>query len=135
MVSLAQIMVDPFYRTFDGFEVLIKKEWLAYGYKFASRAGLNDSLGHEQAPIFIQFLDAVFQLMDQFPLEFEFNEHYLATFVHHSCSMRFGTFLHDDEKTREAMSKEATTNSFWSFVDYCNERSPQVSSVRSGCVS
>lgn len=32
MVSLSQLMLDPYFRTMDGFFVLIEKDWLAFGY-------------------------------------------------------------------------------------------------------
>lgn len=37
--SLAQIMLDPYYRTFQGFMLLIEKDWLSFGYRFAERTG------------------------------------------------------------------------------------------------
>ncbi|KAI9225460.1 MAG: protein-tyrosine phosphatase-like protein [Piptocephalis tieghemiana] len=39
LVSLAQIMLDPYYRTIEGFQTLIEKDWLAFGHPFAARAG------------------------------------------------------------------------------------------------
>ena len=32
LVSLAQIILDPYFRTITGFEVLIEKDWLCFGF-------------------------------------------------------------------------------------------------------
>ncbi|KAK9235334.1 protein-tyrosine phosphatase-like protein [Lipomyces kononenkoae] len=37
--SLAQIFLDPYFRTIDGFIILVEKEWLACGHRFAERCG------------------------------------------------------------------------------------------------
>lgn len=101
IVSVAELLLDPFYRTVRGFSVLIEKEWAAFGHRFSHRHK-QTTLDPSIAPFFLQFLDCVNQIREQFPLSFEFNEYFLRFIAHHAFSNRFVDFLYDSEAEREA---------------------------------
>ncbi|KAJ2945302.1 hypothetical protein O0L34_g9382 [Tuta absoluta] len=98
--SLAQICLEPYYRTLEGFRIIVEKEWLALGHKFATRSNIAPEPQQGYTPTFLMLLDAVHQLQKQFPLAFEFNEYYLRFIAYHTVSCRFRTFLLDSEAQR-----------------------------------
>lgn len=87
--SLASIQLDPFYRTIKGFQTLIFKDWLSFGHKFTDRCGHIQGDQRETAPVFTQFLDAVWQMHKQYPTEFEFNEDFLISLHDHVVQSQY----------------------------------------------
>uniref|UniRef100_A0A673V4J3 phosphatidylinositol-3,5-bisphosphate 3-phosphatase n=1 Tax=Suricata suricatta TaxID=37032 RepID=A0A673V4J3_SURSU len=88
IVALAKILLDPYYRTLEGFQVLVESDWLDFGHKFGDRCGHQENAEdqNEQCPVFLQWLDSVHQLLKQFPCLFEFNEAFLV--LHPVCHVR-----------------------------------------------
>ena len=105
ITALTQLFLDPYYRTIDGFKILIEKEFLSFGHQFFLRCGhglnnnnnnrnnysnnnsnnhrgLNPNVKQEDqlSPIFFQFLDCTWQLLKQHVHYFEFNSRYCFCF-------------------------------------------------------
>lgn len=122
LCALSQLMMDSYYRTWKGFQVLVEKEWISFGHKFAQRCGGTKG-SSERSPIFLQFCDCVFQCMSQFPTAFEFNSQYLAWIVSHLYSNWFGNFLGDNEKANVVdLQSSAGTVSIWECADANKKR-------------
>ncbi|KAE9987992.1 hypothetical protein EG328_000936 [Venturia inaequalis] len=182
--ALAQLCLDPYYRTLDGFIVLVEKDWVSFGHMFRHRSGhlnsekwfeieneriaakpadftsstssngnafqnaissargfltpKNDNSDPEGvdapppsskhakedpfatktgeiSPIFHQFLDATWQLLNQHPTRFEFNERFLKRLLYHLYSCNYGTFLWNSEKERVDNEAKKKTRSVWDF--------------------
>ena len=96
----------------------MEQEWLSFGHKFAERTGHCDGRfeDDQRAPIFIQWLDAVWQLTQQFPAAFGFSEHYLLALVDALYEGRFGTFLFNSQRERERHRSSHKTLSIWSAL-------------------
>ncbi|XP_051540859.1 myotubularin-related protein 3 isoform X2 [Myxocyprinus asiaticus] len=118
IVALSKLLLDPFYRTIEGFQVLVEMEWLDYGHKFADRCGHGENAEdlNERCPVFLQWLDCVHQLQRQFPCSFQFNEAFLVKLVQHTYSCLFGTFLCNSVKEREERCVQEKTCSVWTLL-------------------
>ena len=195
--ALSQLCLDPYFRTLEGFMVLVEKDWLSFGHMFAHRAGhlssekwfqvendrpsaepgraglnntatsaienaflsakgffnkdasksresLNESDSEinpmdtssrqspapksaaaadtqhatkvkETSPIFHQFLDATYQIINQHPTRFEFNERFLRRLLYHVYSCQYGNFLYNNERERHEARICDRTRSVWSY--------------------
>lgn len=122
LLSLVKVCLDPHYRTMSGFVSLLEIDWCAFGHCFGTRLGtLSSSLMHksywdenECSPVFPQFMDAMYQLVTNFPLSFEFTSDFLIAILDEVYSNRFGTFLYDSCYTRQVVYQvERKTKSLW----------------------
>jgi len=116
LTALSTLCMDPYYRTILGFEVLIEKEWCSFGHQFQRRYGHSSKEEEtERSPIFLQFIDCVFQLLKQHPSAFEFNEVFLIEILDSLFNCKYGTFLGNNEKER--MEIKDRTLSLWTVIN------------------
>ena len=164
------MIVDPYYRTLAGLHVLIEKDWLQFGHRFAQRTGtpyptqssaspiqtmshlassmtasaygaaagaaataddVPSATSSEYSPIFMQFLDALVQLVSQHPQAFEYTQWYLLVLLRESTAARFGNFFGNAQHDRQAYLVPCSTSEseaeirprvfvdLWAFLDEC----------------
>ncbi|XP_049577488.1 myotubularin-related protein 7 isoform X1 [Syngnathus scovelli] len=111
--SVASVLLDPFYRTIKGMMVLIERDWVSFGHKFSHRYAHLDGDPKEVSPVIDQFLECVWQLSEQFPCAFEFNECFLIAIHTHVYSCHYGTFLGNCQKERKDMRLHERSHSVW----------------------
>ena len=122
LTSTAQLLLDPYYRTIEGFAVLVEKDWCAFGHKFDHRGGNaapSTADPDERSPIFLQWLDVVHNIHRQFNTAFEFNEYMLVFVADHINSGLFGNFIGNCERERvlELGVREKTV-SIWDYITH-----------------
>ncbi|XP_031437877.1 myotubularin-related protein 9 [Clupea harengus] len=120
VTSLAQIILDQSCRTIRGFQALVEREWLQAGHPFRQRcaqsAHSNGKLRGE-APVFLLFLDCVWQILRQFPCSFQFSEGFLVLLWEHAYASQFGTFMGNCAADRAKLKLPQKTVSLWSWVN------------------
>uniref|UniRef100_A0A672T1Y5 Myotubularin-related protein 12 n=1 Tax=Sinocyclocheilus grahami TaxID=75366 RepID=A0A672T1Y5_SINGR len=104
--SLAQIMLDPYYRTLMGFQSLVQKEWVAGCHAFLDRCNhLHQKDKECHSPVFLLFLECVWQLVQQHSPAFQFSETYLTVLSDSVHVPIFSTFLFNSAHHREGVMK------------------------------
>lgn len=106
--SLVQVLLDPFYRTITGFQVLIQKEWIALGHPFCDRIGHIYTKQADRSPVFLLFLDCVWQTLQQCPESFEFTETFLTTIWDCVYISIFDTFQFNCEYDRYVAERDVS---------------------------
>lgn len=91
----------------------------------------SDRLGHvinktttEQSPLFLLFLDSVWQLLQQFPERFEFTETFLTTLWDSAFLAIFDTFQFncDLDRVNAAAQEQVILRPLWDWAEQFNER-------------
>nr|XP_033775419.1 myotubularin-related protein 10 isoform X2 [Geotrypetes seraphini] len=105
VASLIQVMQDPYFRTITGFQSLIQKEWVMAGHPFLDRCN-HLRRSDKESPLFVLFLDCVWQLLEHYPAAFQFTETYLTVLGDSTRISLFGTFLFNSPHQRVKQSTE-----------------------------
>ncbi|OAF71494.1 hypothetical protein A3Q56_00736 [Intoshia linei] len=106
--SLTQMMLSPHYRTIDGLIELIEKDWIHFGHKFRDRCDFLNTKNDEKSPVFLQFIECCWQILSNFPSEFQYNESFLIRILDEMFMCRFGTFLSNCIKERKEYFSKKT---------------------------
>ena len=87
-----------------------------FRWRLGVGTGPNAEEATELSPVFVQWLDCVWQVWRQAPWAFEFSDELVATIYNHVYSGLFGTFEYNCEK--EHRDKEALdpTRSLWRYL-------------------
>lgn len=122
MTSLAQAILSPDCRTVRGLQALIEREWLQAGHSFFNRTRHGPYYPpHPQntshSPIFLLFLDCLYQLNNQFQYSFEYTTDLLIEIWRNAYCSNYGTFLGDSESDRIKLRLSERTGSLWSHIN------------------
>jgi len=77
-------------------QVLVEKEWISFGHKFAQRVGHGDKnhSDSERSPVFLQFIDCVWQMTNQVSCcMFVLTSSFLRVFCRNSCTSNRWSWL------------------------------------------
>ncbi|XP_065600713.1 myotubularin-related protein 9-like isoform X2 [Cyrtonyx montezumae] len=125
VTALAQVILEPSCRTLKGFQGLLEREWIQAGHPFhlrCARSAYSHARLKQEAPLFLLFLDCVWQLSRQFPFSLEFSEGLLLTLFDNAYASDYGTFLCNNEKERCLCKVKESTHSLWAWLDQPEER-------------
>ncbi|XP_051493968.1 myotubularin-related protein 9-like isoform X2 [Apus apus] len=125
VTALAQLILEPSCRTLTGFQGLLEREWIQAGHPFhlrCARSACSHARLKQEAPLFLLFLDCVWQLSRQFPFSLEFSERLLLTLFDNAYASAYGTFLCNNEKERCLCKVKENTHSLWAWLNQPGEK-------------
>ncbi|XP_039642392.1 myotubularin-related protein 9-like isoform X7 [Perca fluviatilis] len=111
--TLAQLIMDPYCRTLEGFLALLEREWVQAGHPFQQRCA-HSAYSHarlqQESPVFLLLLDCVWQLWRQFPLALGFSEALLLRLATEAYASNYGTFLCNSHQERCVLGLKENTH-------------------------
>uniref|UniRef100_A0A0E0LXW4 Myotubularin phosphatase domain-containing protein n=1 Tax=Oryza punctata TaxID=4537 RepID=A0A0E0LXW4_ORYPU len=140
LVALACLLLDPYYRTFNGFQALVEKDWLAFGHPFAERMGvptITDNNGGSQFELLRQpSLGTLSNSPNRGALGSSVStsnttsgqsqssnnsspillQKFLVDFMDCVLSCRFGNFLCNSEREREQSGAASSCHCMWMYL-------------------
>jgi len=119
--ALAQLLVEPRFRTRAGLAALVEKDWRRFGHRFADRS----PAGSQSSPIFVQWLFCVAAVVEQFPRDFEYNSADLMLLADLRICGSMGTFLFNSEKEARvacAGQRQISVWALWLPTQHCVRR-------------
>ncbi|KAL2562662.1 hypothetical protein AAZX31_20G175900 [Glycine max] len=138
LVSLANLLLDPYYRTFTGFQALVDKDWLAFGHPFSDRVGMPSVSGTGNVPFELSRQSSTSNFppspmrqssgtfVSQPPASSHshnsnnyspiFLQAFLVDFVDCMLSCRFGNFLCNSEKERQQFNVFEACGCLWVYL-------------------
>lgn len=116
LVSLTKIVMNPYYRTFEGFKILVNVEWISFGHRFNHRLIKDKNDDNELSPVFIQFLDALRVIISQNLDCFEYNDQFQKDLGDAYIDGRFSRFIHDSAKDIKNNNKEYQLLNMWVWM-------------------
>ncbi|XP_056401241.1 myotubularin-related protein 11 isoform X2 [Hyla sarda] len=117
LTSLVQVLSDPYSRTLSGFQSLVQKEWVSAGHPFMQRINHFKQSDKEESPVFLLFLDCVWQCLQQFPTAFEFTESYLLALHDSTYNLFCSTFTHNCQWDRIRGSQRHSSSQTYTPVN------------------
>ncbi|XP_066472990.1 myotubularin-related protein 12 [Tiliqua scincoides] len=133
--SLVQVMMDSYCRTKLGFQSLIQKEWIMGGHAFLNRCNHLRQTDKDEAPVFLLFLDCVWQLLQQYSPAFEFTETYLTVLSDSLYIPIFSTFFFNSPHQKDTtmyggtLDTQGSRLSFHSVWDWSVQFEPKAQAL------
>ncbi|RXI06556.1 hypothetical protein DVH24_025692 [Malus domestica] len=130
LISLANLLLDPYYRTLTGFQALIEKDWLAFGHPFADRVGMPAGSGNMPSELTRQYSAPNLQSSpsrqsaSQVPSHSQNSNNYSPIFLQAflvdllDCvlSCRFGNFFCNSERERQLCGVPEACGCMWAYL-------------------